>query len=63
MTRTERVILTLGHARETADTTHLTICGEEIATLSDDLMRISLMAYIPHQLIVGCIVNIVQSNR
>ena len=62
MARTKRVVLALGHTREATNAAHLAIRREKIATLRDDLMRICLMAYIPHQLIVRCVVDIVQSN-
>ena len=63
MTRTKRIILALRHTGEAADSAQLAICGEEISTPRNNLMGISLMTYIPHQLIVWQIKDIVQRNR
>ena len=62
MASTKGVVLALLDAREATDSTHLTIGWEEVTTTCDDLVGISLMAHVPHQLIVGGVIDVVKRN-
>ena len=57
------VVTALATARETAQTVQLTIGGEGVAALGDDLMGVSLVTYVPNQLILRRIENVVECCR
>jgi len=56
--RAERVVFALGHARESADAALFAVGGEQVAPASDYLVRIGLMAHVPHEFVVRGVVNV-----
>ena len=56
--RAERVVFALGHARESADAALLAVGGEQVAPARDYLVRIGLMAHVPHEFVVRGVVNV-----
>ena len=59
VTAHESVETALAAARETAQTSQLTIGGEGVAALGDDLMGVGLVSNVPNQLIIRRIENVV----
>ena len=59
----ESVVFALGHAREAADAPQFAFVAKGFAAPGDDLVGIGLMAHVPHDLVFGRIVNIVDSRR
>ena len=63
MSRAKRVERRLIASREAAQPTIRADCGELVAPTRDNLMRVCLMAHVPHQLVVGRIKDIVEGKR
>src|ERR1700730_8666770 len=63
MADAEGVVLALGPARERRQPSALLDGRELLAPPGQNLVRIGLMAYIPDQPIVGCLVHIMQCHR
>ena len=63
MSYTERIVFRFFPLRETRDTAEYTVAVEIITATGEDLVAIGLMTYIPHQLIVGGIENMMKRNR
>ena len=62
MSRRERIVLALLGVRESAQATQLAQGWERVASACQYLVRIGLMAHIPHQSVFGRIVHIVQRH-
>ena len=58
MAPSESVVGTLGDARKAADAPQLAVGAERLAAPRDDLVRIGLMADVPHQPVVGRVENV-----
>src|SRR6185436_12786419 len=63
MPNTKRVIFAFATLRKAAETFVLAIRHEVISSACQYLMAVCLMANIPHHLIIGSIINIVQCCR
>ncbi|MNE32094.1 hypothetical protein D3C80_1256890 [compost metagenome] len=63
MADAEGVVLALGTAREGGDAVLLAQAAHRLAATGEDLVRIGLMADVPHQTVVGCVEDVMQGDR
>ena len=62
MTNAERVVLALAATRECRDTVFLAQGGHARATARQDLVRVGLMAHVPHQAVVRRVEHVMQGD-
>ena len=62
MTAGKRVVFAFLRSRERTDTIQLSVRIEQVASSRKNLMSISLMSNVPHNAIIGCVIDIVQGN-
>ena len=63
MTGTERVVLGFITAKETRKASILLYCVKLIATTGEDLVRVSLVANVPDESVLGRVENVVHRHR
>ena len=63
MSGDERVVLALRGVRERRQAFELPVGMEAVATTRENLMRVSLMAYVPDEFVVGRVEDIMQGYR
>ncbi len=60
MSHTKGIVFTLGHTREAADALVLAICVELSLPACENLVTVSLVPDVPHYLVEGRIINIME---
>ena len=63
MTGTKMIIFRLGNFRKTRQATLLSHSRHQIASTGQNLVRVALMANVPHQSVMRCIKQVMQRNR